>query len=65
MSRRRVRRVGKGALLRAVPTSGRAANTDRGVSVFVGTPRTRLCPPYLLLTAAASASYVPGKYETF
>src|SRR2546421_12152119 len=32
-------RVGKGAHLRAVPTSGRAANTDRGVSVLVGTPR--------------------------
>jgi hypothetical protein len=29
--------VGKAALLGRVPTSGRAANTDRGVSVRVGT----------------------------
>ena len=29
--------MGKAALLGRVPTSGRAANTDRGVSVRVGT----------------------------
>src|SRR6476619_2145786 len=54
---RNFRRVGKGTRLRAVPTCGRAANTDRGESVLVGTRPKRAALPTLQESTVQTLKY--------